>query len=69
VALVNALRANNHILLMVNRDPAKPKPKAPESFPTPDQDTNSQAPKPGSFAAMVVQAKRAARLKKERMNG
>lgn len=68
VAAVNAMRANNHILLMVNRDPSKPKPKAPESFPTPDSD-KSNAPKPGSFADMVIRAKRAARLKKEAMNG
>ncbi|QLF84588.1 tail assembly chaperone [Mycobacterium phage Gail] len=69
VAAVNALRANNHILTVVNRDPAKPKPKPPEPFPTPDSDTKS-APKPGSFAHMIVAAKRAHRLRKEKeLNG
>ncbi|APC43176.1 tail assembly chaperone [Mycobacterium phage Jaan] len=65
VAAVNALRANNHILMMVNRDPAKPKPKAPDPFPTPDDNKKPTAPKPGSFAAMVVAAKKAAREKRE----
>lgn len=69
VAAVDALRAGNHIQLMVNRDPAKAKPKAPEPFPTPDQDIKKAAPKPGSFAAMLVAAKAAQRRKKELSRG
>ncbi|AHJ86392.1 tail assembly chaperone [Mycobacterium phage 40AC] len=66
VSAVNELRAGNHLTLLINRDRSKPKPKAPEPFPTPDEEKKSTAPKPGSFASMVVAAKRAARLKKEK---
>lgn len=68
VSLVNAANDNNWILASVNRDTKKPAPKRPQRFPTPDKDTPS-APKPGSFAAMVVRAKRAARKRKESANG
>lgn len=69
VAQVNAQRAGNHILLMANRDPKKPKPKAPEPFPTPDDDKKSNAPKPGSFAAVAASMIAAQRKKRELMNG
>lgn len=67
--LVNEQKANNHLLMLINRDPKKPKPKAPEPFPTPDEEKKSTEPAPGSFAAMVVAAKRAARKKKEMSSG
>jgi hypothetical protein len=69
VALVNAQRANNHILLLANSDPKKSKPKAPELFPTPDDNPKSKAPKPGSFAAIAASMMAAQRRKKELMNG
>lgn len=67
-ALVNAQRANNHLLLMINRDPKKPKPKAPELFPTPAQDNKPAAPKPGSFAAIAASMMAAQRRKRELLN-
>lgn len=69
VALVNAQRAGNHILLMANRDPKKPKPAAPEPFPTPDAKRKPSAPKPGSFAAIAASMMAAQRRKKEKFNG
>ncbi|MEI6001130.1 hypothetical protein H3V53_29295 [Paraburkholderia bengalensis] len=63
--IYDAVQAGNHILLMANRDPKKPKPKAPKAYPRPD-DFEKTTPKPGSFAAMVVAAKKAAREKRER---
>lgn len=69
VALVNAQRSTNHILMMVNRDPKKPKPKAPEPFPTPDEVKKSNAPKPGSFAAVAASMLAAQRRKREMLNG
>lgn len=70
VAQVNAQRATNHILMMVNRDPKKPKPKAPELFPTPDVATDKpSAPKPGSFAAVAASMILAQRKKREMLNG
>ena len=69
VAMVNAKRATNHILMMVNRDPKKPKPKAPEPFPTPDEGKKANAPKPGSFAAIAASMMAAQRRKRELMNG
>jgi len=55
VAQVNAQRATNHILTLVNRDPNKTAPDLPDPFPTPDDDgtTSSPSPAPGSFAAVV----------------
>lgn len=64
-ALVDAQRTNNWMLAMINRDPKKAKPKPPSPFPTPQEVKKIEEPKPGSFAAMVVAAKRAARLKEE----
>lgn len=69
VATVNAIRANNHILMMVNRDPKKKKPAEPEMFPTPDDHQESNAPKPGSFAAIAAQMMAAQRKKKELLDG
>lgn len=69
VALVNAQRATNHILLRVNRDPKKAKPKPPEMFPTPDSEIKSKAPKPGSFAAVAASMLAAQRKKRELRNG
>lgn len=69
VALVNAQRANNHILMMVNRDPKRAKPKPPEFFPTPDESDKPSAPKPGSFAAIAASMLAAQRKKRELMNG
>ena len=69
VSLVNAQRAGNHILLMVNRDPKKSKPKPPEPFPTPDSEEQSRTPKPGSFAAVAASMLAAQRRKKELMSG
>lgn len=68
VALVNAARAGNHIQLMVNRDPKKPKPKAPEPFPVPG-DESKPAHKPGSFAAIAASMMAAQRRKRELLNG
>lgn len=63
--MYDAIQAGNHILLLANRDPKKPKPKAPKPYPRPD-DLEKTTPKPGSFAAMVVRAKKAARERRER---
>jgi hypothetical protein len=68
VALVNAQRAGNHIQLMVNRDPKKSKPSAPDPFPTPDEDAQ-KLPKPGSFAAVAASMMAAQRRKRELLNG
>ena len=68
VSLVNAQRATNHILMMVNRDPKKPRPKPPETFPTPG-DKKKTAHKPGSFAAIAASMMAAQRRKRELMNG
>jgi hypothetical protein len=69
VAQVNAQRATNHILMMVNRDPKKAKPAAPEMFPTPDVDTGrTKKHKPGSFAAVAASMLAAQRAKKELMD-
>ncbi|QDH47843.1 tail assembly chaperone [Mycobacterium phage Benvolio] len=65
--IYDAVQAGNHILMMVNRDPNKPKPKAPKPYPRPDDNKpKDAAPPPGSFAAMVVAAKKAARERRER---
>ena len=69
VALVNAQRANNHILMMVNRDPKKAKPKPPELFPTPEQTNKPKTHKPGSFAAIAASMLAAQRRKREKLNG
>jgi hypothetical protein len=70
VAQVNAQRSTNHILMMVNRDPKKTKPKPPEMFPTPDIDNDKpKAHKPGSFAAVAASMLEAQRKKREQMNG
>ncbi|QFP95510.1 tail assembly chaperone [Mycobacterium phage GaugeLDP] len=64
--IYDAVQAGNHILLLANRDPNKPKPKAPKAYPRPDDlEAKPAAPKPGSFAAMVVAAKTAARKRRE----
>lgn len=69
VAQVNAQRATNHILMMVNRDPKRSKPKAPEMFPTPDIDNGKpNAPKPGSFAAVAASMMAAQRKKREMLD-
>jgi len=69
VAQVNAQRATNHILLMVNRDPKKSRPKPPELFPTPDVEKQKPtAPKPGSFAAVAASMIAAQRKKKREMD-
>ena len=69
-ALVNAQRANNHILMMVNRDPKRSKPKPPELFPTPERPTDKpKTHKPGSFAAIAASMLAEQRRKRELMNG
>ncbi len=68
VAQVNAQRATNHIMMMVNRDPKKPKPAPPDYFPIPDEDKPSK-PKPGSFAAIAASMMAAQRRKREMLNG
>ena len=68
VAQVNAQRANNHILLMVNRDPKKAAPADPDPFPTPDGDGKPKF-KRGSFAAIAASMFEAQRKKRELMNG
>lgn len=68
VSLVNAQRANNHILMMVNRDPKRPKPKLPEPFPTPGEKKSTRH-KPGSFAAIAASMMAAQRKKRELLNG
>ncbi|ALA48133.1 tail assembly chaperone [Mycobacterium phage Phlei] len=65
VALVNEMKANNHLFTLAHSDPKKRKPKPPEPFPTPDTETKPQAPKPGSFAGMLIAAKKAARQRRE----
>lgn len=69
VSLVNAQRAGNHILMMVNRDPKRPKPKPPEPFPIPGDDVKKKTLKPGSFAAIAASMLEAQRRKKELMDG
>ena len=64
VSQVNAQRAGNHILLLANRDPSRPKPSLPEPFPTPDKE-KSGPPKPGSFAAITASLLSAQRRKKD----
>ncbi|AGR46439.1 tail assembly chaperone [Mycobacterium phage Odin] len=65
--IYDAVQANTHMFLLANRDPKKPKPKAPKSYPRPDDlEPHKAAHKPGSFAAMVVAAKKAARERRER---
>lgn len=64
VALVNEMKASNYMFATAHSDPKKSKPKAPEPFPTPDSEKQKAAPKPGSFAAMLVAAKKAANEKK-----
>lgn len=68
-ATVNGIRATNHILMMVNRDPKRAKPKPPELFPTPDQTDKPKAPKPGSFAAVAASMLAEQRRKRELLNG
>lgn len=68
-ALVDSQRATNYILTLVNSDPKKRKPEPPEPFPTPDREQKSNAPKPGSFAAIAAAALAAQRRKKELMSG
>lgn len=69
VSLVNAQRANNHILALVNRDPKKRRPDPPEPFPTPDSTASVAQHKPGSFAAIAASMMRAQKRKKELING
>lgn len=70
VALVNAQRATNHILMMVNRDPKKAPPKPPEPFPTPDlEQQKANAQKPGSFAAIAASMMAAQRQRREKAHG
>ncbi|AMB18514.1 tail assembly chaperone [Mycobacterium phage NaSiaTalie] len=65
--IYDAVQAGNHLFMMAHRDPNKPKPKAPKAYPRPDDmKPKDAAPKPGSFAAMVVAAKKAARERRER---
>ncbi|AMS01021.1 tail assembly chaperone [Mycobacterium phage ArcherNM] len=65
--IYDAVQAGNHLFMMAHRDPNKAKPKAPKPYPRPDDMTpKNDAPKPGSFAAMVVAAKKAARERRER---
>lgn len=66
VAQVNAQRAANHIQLMINRDPKRPAPPVPDSFPTPDRKQEEpQEIKPGSFAAIAASMMAAQKKKKE----
>lgn len=68
--LIDAQQAGNHYFVMANRDTTKPKPKPPKPYPRPDDDEpKATAPKPGSFAAMIVAAKTAARKRMEQENG
>lgn len=72
VSLVDAVRVNNYILTMVNRDPKKSKPKPPELFPTPDSENKTAAAarnKPGSFAAIAASMLAAQKRKRELLNG
>ena len=69
VAQVNAQRSTNHILMMVNRDPKKARPKPPEMFPTPGVEKQKPAPTPGSFAAIAASMIEAQRKKREVLNG
>jgi len=69
VALVNAQRANNYILTMVNRDPKKRPPEVPDPFPTPDTEAKkSKAHKPNSFAAVAAKLFEAQRRKQEHVS-
>ncbi len=64
VAMVNAQRAANHMFLLAHSDPKKSKPKAPEPFPIPDNQSKSSRPKQGSFAAIAAQMLAAQRRQK-----
>ncbi|AMS00924.1 tail assembly chaperone [Mycobacterium phage Loser] len=65
--IYDVIQAGNHLFMLAHRDPNKAKPKAPQPYPRPDDiKTKDAAPKPGSFAAMVVAAKKAARERRER---
>ncbi|AZV00820.1 tail assembly chaperone [Mycobacterium phage Malec] len=65
--IYDAIQGGNHLFMMAHRDPNKAKPKAPKPYPRPDDtQPKNEAPKPGSFAAMVVAAKKAARERRER---
>lgn len=68
--LIDSVRVGNHLFVLAHRDPKKSKPADPKPYPRPqDLEPKKAAPKPGSFAAMVVAAKAALRRKKEAMNG
>ena len=72
VSLVDAMRTNNYILTMVNRDPKKSKPIPPEPFPTPDREikkVSASTHKPGSFAAIAASMMKAQKRKRELLNG
>ena len=52
--------------LMINRDPKRNAPEAPESFPTPDaKHEETKEIKPGSFAAIAASMMAAQRKKME----
>ncbi|KRD08771.1 hypothetical protein ASE48_08350 [Mycobacterium sp. Root265] len=63
--LVDEMQKSNHYFLLANRDPSKPKPKAPKPYYRPDFAKAKVVHKPGSFAAMVVAAKAAKRKREE----
>lgn len=66
VSLVNAQRAGNYILTMVNRDPKKSKPPVPDPFPTPDsQELKAKARNSNSFAKIAANMIAAQRRKQE----
>jgi hypothetical protein len=66
-SLIDAVRVLQHILILVNVDPKKKKPDAPEPYPLPDDIEKKQVEDPGSFTSMLLKAKaaKARRLKEE----
>jgi len=58
--VLNAVRLLLYVTIIANSDPNKRKPDPPESYPIPDADRlKAEAPpEPGSFKAMLLEAKR-----------
>ncbi len=64
--IYDAVQTGNYLFSLVNHNPNRASPKKPSAYPRPDDTKPKNAPpKPGSFAAMVVAAKKAER---ERMD-
>ena len=70
VSLVNAQRAGNYILTVVNSDPKKRKPEPPEPFPTPDSETvKATTRRSNNQFSVVVASMIAAKRQKRELHG